>query len=106
MHTGKTITLDVAPSASVGSVKQALHDAEGVPLAAQRLLFGGKQLSGDSRTLRDCGVEAAATLHLLLRLRGGMRPAHPTPSVCRHFRDTGSCQYGDEIGRASCRERV
>ncbi len=43
----------------------------GIPLDQQRLIFAGLQLL-DTRTLGSHGVEDKCTLHLVLRLRGGM----------------------------------
>jgi ubiquitin len=70
--TGKTVSIEVEEGESIEDVKAKIAEKEGIPAEQQRLIFGGQQLQ-DAKTLGDYDVGDDATLHLVLRLRGGMQ---------------------------------
>jgi hypothetical protein len=71
-QTGKTIEFQVAPLLhTTYDLKRLIRAREGIPTDQQRLIYAGSQLE-DEHTLSHYNLRAKSTLHLVLRLRGGM----------------------------------
>ena len=67
---GKTRTLMVEPTTTVGELKRQIQEKEGIASEEQRLIFAGKNLD-DTKTMADYNLQAESTVHLVLRVRGG-----------------------------------
>eukprot|EP00667_Euglena_gracilis_P000154 EG_transcript_154 len=78
--TGKSIGLPIDNGDTVDDLKARICDKEGIPPDQQRLVYAGRQME-DGHALTSYDLPADATLHLVLRLRGG--PSAPARPQCR-----------------------
>eukprot|EP00552_Chaetoceros_brevis_P002986 CAMPEP_0197736870 /NCGR_PEP_ID=MMETSP1435-20131217/4898_1 /TAXON_ID=426625 /ORGANISM="Chaetoceros brevis, Strain CCMP164" /LENGTH=78 /DNA_ID=CAMNT_0043325151 /DNA_START=51 /DNA_END=287 /DNA_ORIENTATION=+ len=68
--TGRKQSFNFEPDNQVLAVKLALQEKEGIQVDQIRLIYSGKQLA-DDRTLESYNINAGATIHMVLQLRGG-----------------------------------
>ena len=69
--TGKTISIECEPDESIESLKAKIMEKEGIPPDQQRIIFDGKELKANMKSLSDYDIEDDSTIQLVLRLRGG-----------------------------------
>jgi hypothetical protein len=69
--TGKSIFVKINPADTILQLKKKIYLAEDVSLESQRIIYGGKQLE-DHHTICHYNITNESTLHIILRLRGGM----------------------------------
>lgn len=70
--TGRDIPVDIEGSDRIIRIKEMMEEKEGIPPSQQRLIFNGSQLNDDN-TVQEAGINAGASLHLVLTLRGGSK---------------------------------
>lgn len=72
---GRTVTVTIAPIATIDTLKNQVLTKTGVPTASQRLVFGSKILSpipsSTTTSLLDVGVYDGCTISLFVPLLGG-----------------------------------
>ena len=68
---GRTVSLDVAPTETVESVKKQLQERENVDFYNQRLVFAGKELE-DKEMISAYPISEEATVEMLFKIAGGV----------------------------------
>lgn len=85
---GRLHCLDVKQNFTLGDVKILINHNNNIPIDQQRIIFRGTQLDDDNYTLDQYNIPPLGTLHLVLRLRGGMY--HETSGRCGNYGDLES----------------
>lgn len=67
--TGKIINMELEPLNTLEDMKLKLQNNHGIPRDQQRLIFAGRQMDDDFRTLSDYNIQNESTIHLVLQLR-------------------------------------
>lgn len=70
--TGKQFYVEVNENSSVNDLKQIIENREGIPICQQRIIHAGLQLQDDTYLYYDYNIMDDTSLHVVLRLRGGM----------------------------------
>jgi hypothetical protein len=68
---GKTMVMSFSPSETLLDFKNRLEVRTGVPVREQRLNVEGRPLTDNNALMKSLRIGRDATLHLLMRLRGG-----------------------------------
>ncbi|KAJ5077460.1 polyubiquitin-b [Anaeramoeba ignava] len=68
--TGKTITIEINPTDTIEYLKERIYDKEGIPICEQRLIFAGKNLNENEKTVNDYNIEKQSTIQLEVSLVG------------------------------------
>jgi hypothetical protein len=69
--TGRSFELVINSQTTIDELHGLITDNDGIPAEQQRLIFAGKQLES-KRLAGDYAITNESTIHLNLRLRGGM----------------------------------
>lgn len=91
--TGQVYPVECESTDTIAHIIARLHEIVGIPPDQQRLIFAGKQISGEfsvNRTLAEAGIQEGSTFDLTLRLRGGgageyvILPLEVSCNYCAH----------------------
>lgn len=69
---GKSLTFQIGENDTIENLKEMCYGKTGIYANEQRLIFTGKQLE-DKRTVQSYNIQRDQSLHLVLRLRGGLK---------------------------------
>ena len=68
---GQQIPVIIYHCSTVADLKFVIAEKINIPTDQMRLIFSGKQLYNDDKTMYECSIENNSNIHVLLRIRGG-----------------------------------
>lgn len=99
--TGKTITLVVdLENATILTVKGMVYDKEGVPVAQQTLIFGGKNLE-DGKKLSDYNIKEGSTLQILVKVTANEGTTGEYWATCYNSKTSFKAGYNTTVFQAA-----
>jgi hypothetical protein len=69
--TGNSTMITCSPTEKISRVKELIAEKLSINANSQRLMYQNKQLD-DDKTLIDYDIQSNSTIHLILRLHGGL----------------------------------
>lgn len=100
-QTGKIITLVVdLDDATILTVKGMVYDKEGVPVAQQTLIFGGKILE-DSKKLSDYGIKEGSTLQIIVKVTANEGTTGEYWATCYNSKTSFTAGYNTTVFQAA-----
>jgi len=82
--TGRSIYIEITHQMSIEELKMKIQEKDGTPVEQQRFIFAGKDFK-DSMLLGMYNIQKDSTIHLVLRLRGGMHHITSTGILRKDF---------------------
>ena len=76
VNNNKLIVLDIDYLSTIADVKEMVMTIEQIPPKDQQLIFSGKELSEDGKTLFDCAIQRSSTLQLLRKSETAHQSSH------------------------------
>lgn len=105
--TGRHITLNVEPTDTIAAVKIKIQEKEGTLPARQRLIFEGKQLTEEEKTLQDYNIQRDSTIEMVAHFDHCVCGGEITVARAAHDWQDGVCSVcgcacAHTGGKATC----
>ena len=106
--TGRHITLNVEPTDTIAAVKIKIQEKEGTLPARQRLIFEGKQLTEEEKTLQDYNIQRDSTIEMVAHfdhcvcggeISAGGHQHEEAPAAWQAWDGSGEITYTDGAAR-------